>query len=215
MSMMKLSAARFLSAALRVSVESSPVAEVIDVNSIISKPMVVNTLDGTLVVDKPVYCSALNYEPLDDNVIVSRPLGVRPLGFEPLGVGPLVVGPLVFEPLGVGPLVVGPLGVGPLGVRPLGFEPLGVGPLGVGPLGCKSVAREQLSTWVDSTAYTTNYIVNHPVQQSSVSLSCSIAEYLSVEPTSQPVIGSEERLGVCHIKHFPIFNELEKFCIAE
>ena len=180
MSMMKLSAARFLSAALRVSIESSPVEEVIDVNSIIHKPLVANTLDGTLVVDKPVYCSALNYEPLDDNVIVSRPLGVRPLGFEPLGVGPL-----------------------------------GVGPLGVGPLGCKSVAREQLSTWVDSTAYTTNYIVNHPVQQSSVSLSCSIAEYLSVEPTSQPVIGSEERLGVCHIKHFPIFDELEKFCIAE
>ena len=195
MSMMKLSAARFLSAALRVSVESSPVAEVIDMNSIIHKPLVANTLDGTLVVDKPVYCSALNYEPLDDNVIVSRPLGVGPLG-----VGPLVVGPLV-----VGPLVVGPLGVGPLGV----------GPLGVGPLGCKSVAREQLSTWVDSTAYTTNYIVNHPVQQSSVSLSCSIAEYLSVEPTSQPVIGSEEQLGVCHIKHFPIFDELEKFCIAE
>ena len=205
MSMMKLSAARFLSAALRVSVESSPVAEVIDVNSIISKPMVVNTLDGTLVVDKPVYCSALNYEPLDENVIVSRPLGVRPLGFEPLGVGPLG-----FEPLGVGPL-----GVGPLGFEPLGVGPLGVGPLVVGPLGCKSVAREQLSTWVDSTAYTTNYIVNHPVQQSSVSLSCSIAEYLSVEPTSQPVIGSEERLGVCHIKHFPIFDELEKFCIAE
>ena len=175
MSMMKLYAARFLSAALRVSVESSPVAEVIDVNSIIHKPLVANALDGTLVVDEPVYCSALNYEPLDDNVIVSRPLGVRPLGFEPLGVGPLVVGPL----------------------------------------GCKSVAREQLSTWVDSTAYTTNYIVNHPVQQSSVSLSCSIAEYLSVEPTSQPVIGSEERLGVCHIKHFPIFDELEKFCIAE
>ena len=190
MSMMKLSAARFLSAALRVSVESSPVAEVIDMNSIIHKPLVANTLDGTLVVDKPVYCSALNYEPLDDNVIVSRPLGV-------------------------GTLVVGPLGVGPLGVGPLGVGPLGVRPLGVGPLGCKSVAREQLSTWVDSTAYTTNYIVNHPVQQSSVSLSCSTAEYLSVEPTSQPVIGIEERLGVCHIKHFPIFDELEKFCIAE
>ena len=63
--------------------------------------------------------------------------------------------------------------------------------LDVGPRDYKNLAKKQLSTWVDCAAYATNYIVNHPIQQSSVSLSCSIAAYLSIDPTATPVKGSE------------------------
>ena len=165
MVMMKLSAGRFFSAALRESGRNLPVGEVTDENPIVQKPLVANALDNKTVVDKPlfdtpVYCNTLNDKPLDGSVLLSTVLDVGPRDY-------------------------------------------------------KNLAKKQLSTWVDCAAYATNYIVNHPIQQSSVSLSCSIAAYLSIDPTATPVKGSEGRLGVCEMKQLTIYDDLEKLCIAE